>query len=101
MWQACLLPPVQAITARSCCVCDRAGERPFPSDKALRQHVGAAHGRQLCPICLEVRVPRRVPVFGQRLLMYMQTVCIALIRSCLVSGGYVLEGTVHDELGHA
>jgi hypothetical protein len=44
----------QAITARACALCDPAGERPFPSDKALCAHTEAAHGRQLCPICLEV-----------------------------------------------
>ncbi|GAX86308.1 hypothetical protein CEUSTIGMA_g13720.t1 [Chlamydomonas eustigma] len=40
------------MTARSCRVCDRHGQRPFPSDHALQEHLMAAHGRQACQICV-------------------------------------------------
>eukprot|EP00951_Prasinocladus_malaysianus_P019123 scaffold154394_cov30-Prasinocladus_malaysianus.AAC.1 len=42
------------MTARACSVCDKAGRRPFPSDKALLEHVEASHGRFLCHVCLKV-----------------------------------------------
>ena len=71
-------------------MCDAGGERPFATDKQLQQHVQSAHKRQLCPVCLGVRVPG--PALSQLDRMYELHGCsVALMdrlqcQTCATNG---------------
>lgn len=50
------------MTARACVICDRGGAKPFPTNKALLNHVESSHNRHLCHVCLKVFSPPSSPV---------------------------------------
>lgn len=80
-------------TSLSCRTCDVSGARPFPSVRALAEHVSSQHRRRMCFVCLHSRqrFPMEWPTMtGAELKAHMREchprcVCVLVVKYVYVS----------------